>query len=60
MCRSIVDTYDWWGCSQNSLTTEFPTLTADCPQVKGGSTHSRSEAICPPKALGIERRSPSR
>jgi hypothetical protein len=33
------------GCSQNSLTTGFPALQDDLPQVKRGTSHSRSEGI---------------
>jgi len=33
------------GCSQNSLTTRFAASFAKYPQVKRGSTHSRSEAL---------------
>src|SRR5207247_7169279 len=33
------------GCSQNSLTCENATLVQECPQVKRGSTHSKSEAL---------------
>lgn len=32
------------GCSQNPLTCENATLVQECPQVKRGSTHSRSDA----------------
>jgi hypothetical protein len=32
------------GCSQNSLTTRFAALLEDLPQVKRGTSHSRSEA----------------
>jgi hypothetical protein len=31
--------------SQNSLTTRFPALPRDLPQVKSGTSHSRSEGI---------------
>jgi hypothetical protein len=33
------------GGSQNSLTTRLPALLEDLPQVKGGTSHSRSEAL---------------
>ncbi len=38
-------THDTVGCSQNSLTWANATPVRECPQVKRGCTHSRSEAV---------------
>jgi hypothetical protein len=52
VCRSVgrsVGGLGWLvGCSQNSLTTRFAAFLAEYPQVKEGSTHSRSEALFEP------------
>jgi hypothetical protein len=41
----------WVGCSQNSLTTRFPALLGDLPQVKRGTSHSWSEPMERPASL---------
>jgi len=48
---SVLSTPLGWsvGCSRNSLTSRFPVLPWDLPQVKEGTSHSRSE---PPSVTG--------
>jgi hypothetical protein len=45
LARCVIETKPLVGCSQNPLTTRFLVPSADYPQVKRGSTHSRSESV---------------